>query len=350
MRLLSLVLAASSVVFAGPVGFVQTNLASDATDAHLVNAWGLNATGGSPWWIGANGSGLALIYTGTGVKNMMLEVAIPGDGTVTGVTVNGNTAVGGDFNRDLFLFASEDGTVSGWRSALGSNAETLQTGAPPNNYKGLTYGTNGGLGYLYLANFGTGKIDVLKGMSTNPNLTGSFTDPNLPANYSPFNVQNIGGTIYVAYALKSGDEEAHGSGLGFVDAFSTDGALIDRVASGPELNAPWGLAIAPDGFGDLGGDLLVGNFGDGMIHAYRNGTMVETLTDASGNPLSIDGLWALRFGNNGGAGPSSTLFFTAGPDEEAGGLFGQLVPAPEPATWLLGAAGILALAFVRRRK
>jgi uncharacterized protein (TIGR03118 family) len=261
------------------------------------------------------------------------------------------SGVAGNFNGDAFLFASEDGTVSGWRNALGTNAERFQVADPANNYKGIADATIGTNEYAYLTNFGTGKVDVLKGNTAAPDLTGKFTDPNLPANYAPFGIQRIGSVIYVTYALTDGSgDDVPGVGNGFVNAFDLQGNLLQRVVSKGDLNSPWGLALAPAGFGDFGGDLLVGNFGDGLIHAYNptTGTPAGVLTDSNGNPLAIDGLWALQFGNGGAAGPTSTLFFTAGPDGESNGLFGDLVAAPEPATWLIVAGALLPL--IRRRR
>jgi uncharacterized protein (TIGR03118 family) len=352
--LLVLAFATASLLSAGPLGFVVHPLASDATDSNLINAWGLdvNGAGSSPWWIGANGSGKALVYRANGAK-VGLEVTIPHAGNVTGLVGNGNAGAG-DFNGDAFLFASEDGTISGWRNALGTMAETLVSPSPA-VYKGLAFGLTGGFGYLYGANFAGGTIDVFKGNSAAaPNLTGNFTDPNLPAGYAPFNIQNIGGTLYVAYAAidpANPGEELPGVGKGFVDAFDLNGILLGRVVSDGALNAPWGLAIAPSTFGGLGGSLLVGNFGDGLIHAYdlTTGNLVETLSDRLGNPLVIDGLWALQFGHGtANNGPTDTLFFTAGPADETGGLFGNIVPAPEPATWIFAAAGLLACAVKAR--
>ena len=334
------------VVSANPIGFVQTNLASDSTDANLVNAWGLAASATSPFWLGANGSGTSVIYSGAGVKSA-LEVTILGDGSVTGVASN-STA---DFNGDRFLFASEDGTVSGWRGALGTNAEALQLANSANVYKGLTDGNTGGNEYAYLANFRTGNIDVLPGTAA-PALAGNFTDPNLPAGYAPFNVMNLGGTLYVTYAVQdaSKHDDVSGAGNGFVDKYDLQGNFVSRLVTGGALNSPWGLAIAPVGFGDVGGDLLVGNFGDGHINAYdpTTGVFVETLQDADGNPLVIDGLWGLAFGNGGSAGPKDTLYFTAGPGDESHGLFGKLTPAPEPATWLLTGLSLLGVCVYSR--
>jgi uncharacterized protein (TIGR03118 family) len=345
--------AISPVLVAGPIGFVQTDLASNlpgakTSDPGLLNAWGLAASATSPWWIGVNGSGTSELYNGAGVKNALV-VGIPGDGSVTGVLFAG---VAGSFNGDAFLFASEDGTVSGWRGALGTNAETLITADPNNVYKGLAGANLGGNLYAYLANFGTGNVDIVRGNPGAPNLTGQFTDPNLPSGYAPFNVMNLGGMVYVSYAVKGpGKDEVDGPGNGIVSVFDTNGNFVQRLATGGVLNAPWGMALAPAGFGDVGGDLLVGNFGDGTIHAFNptSGALVETLMNANGGVLTIDGLWALGFGNGAGSGPKSTLYFTAGPNGEADGLFGQLVAAPEPGTLLLGGAGLLVAAVLRRR-
>jgi len=341
------------VVFASSIGFVQTNLASDqlgvapVTDPNLQNAWGIAASGTSPFWIGANGSGTSVLYNGAGVKQGLV-VTIPGDGTVTGVAFSN---VAGNFNGDTFLFASEDGTFSGWRGALGTAAETLALGSSANVYKGLADASVGGNQYAYLANFKTGNIDVMKGNAGASNLTGAFIDPNLPAGYAPFDIANLNGILYVTYALQDAakHDDVAGLGNGFVDAFDLNGNLLGRLVTGGQLDSPWGLAIAPAGFGDVGGDLLVGNFGNGRINAYTlNGTFVETLTDAKGNPLSIDGLWGLKFGNGSGSGPTTTLFFTAGPGDEQHGLFGELTPAPEPATWVLTGLSLLCIGVYSR--
>jgi uncharacterized protein (TIGR03118 family) len=347
-------LSAASALVAAQIGFVQTNLASDVpgaaqfTDPDLVNSWGMGASGTSPVWIGTNGSGLAVLYSGTGVKQGLV-VTIPGDGSVTGVSFSN---LAGSFNGDTFIFDNEDGTVSGWRGALGTAAETLVPGSTANVYKGLTDALIGGTEYAYLANFRTGAVEVLKGNTAAPPLTGNFTDPNLPQGYAPFDVQNLNGVIYVTYAVQDSakHDDVPAVGNGIVDAFDLQGNLIRRLVTNGALNSPWGLALARAGFGDVGGDLLVGNFGDGLIHAYNatTGAFVETLTYPNGTPISIDGLWALRFGNGGTFGSTNTLFFTAGPDGEMHGLFGELNTAtPEPATWGLAGLSLLALA-VRR--
>ena len=353
-RLAVVILSAAPAVIAGQIGFVQTNLVSDVpglakfTDPGLVNAWGMGASAGSPVWVGANGSGTSVLYTGAGVK-VPLVVAIPGEGSVTGVAFSG---VAGSFNGDSFLFDSEDGTVSGWRGALGTTAETLLAGSAANVYKGLADANIGGNEYAYLANFRNDSIDVLKGNAGAANLAGSFTDPSLPAGYAPFGIQNLGGVLYVTYAVQNAakHDDVAGAGNGIVDTFDLQGNFLRRLVTGGALDSPWGLALAPVGLGDVGGDLLVGNFGDGTINAYNptTGAFVETLTNSSGSPLVIDGLWGLRFGNGGSFGSPNTLFFTAGPDGETHGLFGALAQVPEPGTW--GVAGVSLLALVLRRR
>jgi len=354
--LLITLVSVAPVMMAGPIGFVQTNLASDVpglamvTDPNLVNAWGMGASATSPVWISDNGTGTSVLYNGFGVKQGLV-VTIPGDGSVTGVVF---ANIAGSFNGDAFLFDNEDGTVSGWRGALGTAAETLAAGSTSNVYKGIADANIGGNGYAYLANFRSGAIDVLKGNSGEADLTGTFTDPNLPSGYAPFNVQNLGGVLYVTYAIQDGakHDEVPGAGNGIVDAYDLQGNFLRRIASNGALNAPWGLALAPAGFGDVGGDLLVGNFGDGTINAYNttSGAFVQTLTGPNGNPLVIDGLWGLRFGIGGSAATAQTLFFTAGPDGESHGLFGELNQVPEPATWLLSAAAFGLLLAKRAKK
>ena len=347
-------------------GMVQvTNLVTDdqsahpaqITDPNLVNAWGVSHSATSPFWVSDNGTGLSTLYTVDPVTNATtknsLEVAIPGDGSVTGQVFNGASATGA-FNGDLFMFVNEDGTISGWRGALGTNAEVLQT-ASDNVYKGTTLVTTGGHSYLLSANFHTGAIDVLKGDAGAPSLSGTFVDPNLPAGYAPFNIENVGNAVYVTYAVQgAGKDEQDGAGLGIVDKFDLNGVLLGRVGTGGTLNAPWGLAIAPASFTDIAGDLLVGNFGDGTINIFDLGTnmFVGQLLDTTGNVLTIDGLWALNVGNNGNAGSSEKVYFTAGPDGETHGLFGVLeaTAVPEPSTLALAGTGALALLAAPRRR
>ncbi len=340
------------------VDFQVTNLVSDQpgvaviTDPSLVNAWGISSSAASPFWVSDNGTGNATLYSVVGgiPTKIGLTVSIPGDGSVTGQLFN-PAAGGGAFHGDNFLFVSEDGTVSGWRGALGTVAETLVT-ASDNVYKGVAYGAPGGLSYAYAANFRTGNIDVIKGDAGNPALTGTFTDPTLPAGYAPFNIANLNGTLYVAYAQQgAGKDETAGANLGFVDSFDLQGNFLARIASQGPLNAPWGLAIAPAGFGAFGGDLLVGNFGDGRIDAYSlNGVFEGALDGTTGNPLSLDGLWALKFGNGGSGGDPSVLYFSAGPGEESHGLFGAITATPEPSTLFVLIGSLPVMAWFHRRR
>ena len=272
---------------------------------------------------------------------------------MTGQLFNSKAGTGA-FNGDLFLFVSEDGTVSGWRGALGTAAETLVLASSANVYKGATFATTAGGNYVYAANFRSGAIDVNKGGAGDINLTGTFTDPTLPSGFAPFNIQNLGGTLYVTYAQQDAakSDEIAGAGLGFVDSFDLQGNFLARVAGGGALDAPWGLAIAPASFGALAGALLVGNFGDGHISAYDPSThaFLGQLLGADGQPLAIDGLWAIAPGNDGKGGSSARLYFTAGPDDESHGLFGVLTAVPEPSiAWLLF-AGLAAIGLRGRRR
>jgi uncharacterized protein (TIGR03118 family) len=346
---------------------VTTNLVTDnqganpaqVTDPNLVNAWGISFSPNSSFWVSANGKGLASLFRVDPLTNATttqgLVVSIQGAGNVTGQVFNGTSA----FHTNLFLFVSEDGTVSGWRGALGTQAEILQSPSSDNNYKGTTLVTNGTNSYLLSANFHSGKVDVFKGDPGNPNLAGNFTDPGLPSGYAPFNVQLLGDKVYVAYAKQgSGGEEQAGAGLGIVSEFDTQGNFIRRVgSSGGTLNAPWGLAIAPSSFGSFAGDLLVGNSGDGTINAFNlnTNTFAGQLLGGDGNALKIDGLWGLTPGNGVNAGSTDSIYFSAGPGDESHGLFGAINPVPgspstvpEPSSVILGLIGIGTLTARRR--
>jgi uncharacterized protein (TIGR03118 family) len=341
-----------------------TNLVTDdpainpapLTDPKLKNAWGIGTSAGSPFWVANNATGTVSLYqvlaaTNTPAK-VSIEVTIPGNGRVTGLVSN---PLGTAFNSDSFLFVSEDGTISGWRNALGTSAEILATGQPNNVYKGVTAANVGGHAYLYAANFHNGSVDVSKGDTGAPALTGNFTDPNLPANYAPFGIQKLGNTIYVTYALQNaaGTDDVPGAGHGFVTAFDLQGNLLGRVGTAGSLNSPWGLAIAPASFGAFGLDLLVGNFGDGRINAFdpTAHTFLGQLTVPGGQPLTIDGLWGLSVGNSdtgGVAGSANDVYFTSGPNAETHGLLGAIQQVPEPSSLLLLSASAVAV-WVRRR-
>jgi uncharacterized protein (TIGR03118 family) len=286
-------------------------------------------------------------------------VAIPpaGAGNPTGQVSNSASATGA-FNGDALLFVSEDGTISGWRPALGTSTEVLQTADTANVYKGATLDTTGGHSYLLSANFRAGTIDVLKGDTGAPALTGNFTDPNLPAGYAPFNVQIVGNRIYVATALQDAakHDDAPGAGHGFVTAFDLQGNFLGRIGTAGALNSPWGLAIAPTSFGSFAGGLLVGNFGDGMINVFNPDSatpaLLGQLSDIDGKPIVIDGLWGLMPGNDGNGGSSQNIYFSAGPNSEANGLFGVLQAVPEPSSMvlLLAAAGLLVAQWTGKKR
>jgi uncharacterized protein (TIGR03118 family) len=330
----SVLVAASPLAAAENNSYTVTPLVSDQPgvaanfDPNLVNAWGLTASATSPWWVVDNGTDLSTLYRGDGTPQALV---VQVDGGPTGAVFNVTTGfvlpTGG---RALFLFDSEDGIVRAWNGAQGTTAivvaDRSNVGAI---YKGLAIADTASGPRLYAADFHNARVDVFDGSFGL--VPGGFEDPSLPADYAPFNVQTIGDRVFVAYAKQDEDaeDEVAGQGAGFVDAYDLAGNLLGRVAQHGQLNAPWGLALAPDGFGRFGGDLLVGNFGDGQINAYEelaNGHFAHRgeLRGSDSEPLIIDGLWALRFGNGGNAGPTGTLFFTAGPDEETHGLFGSI--------------------------
>jgi uncharacterized protein (TIGR03118 family) len=322
--------AEDNVYTASPLVSDQFAIGAHPADGMLVNAWGLTAglraTGSTPWWVSDNGANVSTLYTGTGSK-VPLTVGVAGG--PTGVVFNGSTAFPVGTGPSLFIFDNEAGQVLAWNG--GSVASVVATGAPGASYKGLTFASTPDGPRLYAADFHNGHVDVFDGTWTRLGQPGAFVDPALPDGYAPFGIQAAGGRILVSYAKQdeAGADEVAGQGLGFVDVYDTAGALLARVAQHGQLNAPWGLAVAPESFGRFGGDVLVGNFGDGQINAYAelgNGRFEHRgeLRGPDGQPLTIDGLWALEFGLGGASGPTTTLFFTAGPDDEHHGLFGSI--------------------------
>src|SRR6184192_1257935 len=335
---------------AGPSSFYeQHNLVSDGAvpadlvDAALVNAWGLVASATSPWWVADNGTGLSTLYNGNTGAKVVLTVSVPG--APTGVVFNSGPSFvvtsGTKSGPARFIFASEDGTISGWNPAVAATQAVVGVdhSAAGAVYKGLALASTAAGDRLYATNFHAGTVDVFD--AGFHQVLGGFTDADLPPGYAPFGIRLLGGTIYVTYALQDADkhDDVAGEGHGFVDAFDTGGNLIRRVASRGELDSPWGLALAPADLGSFSNDLLVGNFGNGRVHAFDPGSLEGdgefqhrgSLQSAEGRPIAIDGLWALGFGKGAANnGPTNTLFFTAGPDGEQHGLFGTLVAAPPP--------------------
>lgn len=332
--------------------YQQTNLISDvagaaaATDANLVNPWGLSRSATSPWWSANNGTGTSSLYNGLGVKQALVVTIPPaagltGPSTPTGTVFNGSS----DFQVGLpgtnqparFLFVTEEGTLAGWNP--GANPTVAITKVDWSSqgavYKGLALGQIGTANYLYAANFHSGKIDVFDATFTPVNLgAAAFWDPHVPKGYAPFNVQAIGDKIFVTYAKQDKEkiDEVVGPGRGFVTAFTTNGVLSMRLKWGPWFNAPWGVALAPADFGRFSNMILVGQFGSGKIVAFDavTGKFRGIMRGENHRAVRIEGLWALSFGNGANAGPLNSLYFTAGTDDEAHGLFGTLTSLPDP--------------------
>jgi uncharacterized protein (TIGR03118 family) len=391
---ISLAFSMSAVAFGQH--YTQVNLVSSTsgvapvTDPTLINPWGLSRSSSSPWWISDNGTGLSTLFNGAGVKNSLI-VTIPKvdpnnktfpTGTPTGTIFNGSLT---DFAiapgmPATFLFATLDGAIIGWNANVGIvpgaaapsvNAVIAVKTTDGSSYTGLTSALVDGNPYLYAANFNNGRIDVYdnnfhpvtlnpndqdqnngnRGQNNNDNDNDNddnnraFTDRFLPPHFAPFNVQTVGNDIVVTYALHQQGQprETDGPGLGYVDVFTAKGRLIQRLEHGDWLNAPWGVALAPQDFGVFSHDLLIGQFagggttqGSGTIAIYDlvTGQFKGLLQNASGSAIAINGLWDISSANNSAAGsydpagaPGSELYFTAGPNKGTGGLFGYLKPA-----------------------
>jgi uncharacterized protein (TIGR03118 family) len=337
--------------------YVQTNLVSDIpglaehTDANLKNPWGTSVGPGSPIWVSDNHAGVTTLYDGAGNAQPRV-VAIPappsaGNGAVgapTGQAFNTFDSTSSDFviskggvsGPAFFLFATEDGTIAGWNPsvdntdaviAVDHSTTTDGTGDVGANYKGLALVATPNGKFIYATSFRFGKVDVF---DNHFNLVDSFTDPTVPAGFAPFGIHNIGGKLYVTFAKQGPgkDDDDARPGNGFVDVFSPNGDLLQRLVSRGRLDSPWAVTLAPSTFGAFGGDILVGNFGDGRINAYDpvTGEFKGELSNPVGGPVSIDGLWGLRFAPATPGATPNTLFFTAGLNTEAAGLFGTLPP------------------------
>jgi uncharacterized protein (TIGR03118 family) len=340
--------------------YTQTNLVSDVpglakvTDPKLKNPWGTSTAPGLPIWVSDNNSGATTLYDGAGqpiplqAKPPMNAVNIPappsaGSGAVgapTGTVFN-PTGLGfvvseeGASGSSRFLFATEDGTIVGWSPSVdrlnGIIAVDRSTVTDPSGnvgavYKGLTLVTTPAGIFLYASNFRFGTVEVF---DSSFNLVKTFTDPAVPVGFAPFGIHNIGGKLFVTFAKQKADrhDDLAGPGNGFVDVFSPNGELLQRLVSAGRLNSPWAVTLAPVTFGAFGGDILVGNFGDGLVNAYdRSGHFEGRLLNATGQPLIIPGLWGLRFPAGSLNAVPGALYFTAGINDEHDGLFGDLVP------------------------
>lgn len=318
--------------------YVATSLVSDTaalpaahTDPNLVNAWGVAFNPRGFVWVADNGTAKSTLYDGNGVPQSLVVSTPAGP---TGIVFNGTQdfklSQNGVTAPSPFIFASESGSISAWSPTVSPTTALVvfDGSAGGSVYKGLAISTYGGANYLYAADFHNGRVDVFDASFARVALPGAFSDPGLPAGYAPFGIQAIGERIYVAYAMReaSGDDEQAGAGLGIVNVYGSGGKLIKRLVSGGALNAPWGMALAPADFGTASKMLLVGNFGDGKIHAYDpdTGDAWGTLRKEDGTPLVIDGLWGIAFGNGLNNQPVNTLFYAAGPDDETHGQYGRI--------------------------
>jgi uncharacterized protein (TIGR03118 family) len=346
------------------VTVLTSNLAGHAAvrDPVLQNAWGIAfSPAGSPFWVNDNATGCSTLYDGTGAKITALQVSIPLPGNVvpatscqpkdpnnppnpspaapTGIVWNPSASflVPGTKIPAIFIFATEDGTISAW--ALGLNpADNAVLAADQSSrgavYKGLAFAVNAKGAFLFATDFHNGKVDVFgptgaDGMFTKIALDGDFSDPEIPPGYAPFNIVTIDGDLFVTYAKQNAEkhDDVAGPGHGFVDVFDTDGHLIRRFESRGRLNSPWGIARASFAFGPFSGKILIGNFGDGRINVFNNdGRLVDQLEDVHGKPLVIEGLWTLTLGGGRASSPD-TLYFSAGPNDETDGLFGTITLA-----------------------
>ena len=332
-----------------PQHYTQTNLVADSgsgasvTDPNLLNPWGISRSSGSPWWISDHGSGKTTLYTGTGTAIALVVTIPPADsssqtGTPTGQVYNGTN----DFpvapgKPAHFIFATEDGTISGWNSSVNATLAVIVVNTKGDSvFKGIAVATvddpaRGILDFLYVAEFRKARVSVYDASFNRVSLDDdAFRDERIPEDFAPFNVQNIGGNLYVAFAKQDSTkhDEENGPGLGYVDVFSPSGRLLHRLESGKWFNAPWGIAQASGDFGAYSHDILVGQFGSGEILVFDpvTGRFKGQLNDSTNAPIVIGGLWALAFGSGTGSGPANTLYFTAGSDGDLHGLFGTITP------------------------
>lgn len=324
-------------------GLTDTALVSDGviaaahTDSNLQNAWGLAAAPGGPFWVADNNTNKSTLYDGGG-NVQSLVVTIPagtnGPANPTGQVYNGTTdfviTTSAGSAPAQFIFAGEGGTITGWAQSISATTASIayDDGAGGAVYKGLAMANNGTANLLYATDLHNAKIDVFDTSFHKTTAPGGFTDPMIPTGFAPFGIQQLNNQLYVTYAMQdaTAHDEQLGAGLGYVNVFDANGNLLKRFASAGVLNAPWGIALAPAGFGSVGGDLLIGNFGDGAINAFdpSTGKDLGAVSLASGKQLMIPGLWALAFGNGAANQPANALFYTAGPNNQTDGVFGRI--------------------------
>jgi uncharacterized protein (TIGR03118 family) len=361
-----LALAAGSALAADAgdrTAYVRTDLVSNVQnlvqpmDPNLQNAWGVANAPGGPLWVSDNNDGLATLYDGNGVKSgLTVTIPLPAGrapppaAAPTGLVWNPTTSfpitVGPTTVPAIFIFDSEDGTISAWNPAVDPIAAGRSTATRVVDrsssgavYKGLAFGTNKHGNFLFATNFAAGTVEVFDRNFASATLDGNFSDPDIPAGFAPFGIANIDNNLYVTYAKQNPQKNdvIAGAGLGFVNVFTTDGVLVKRFASRGALNAPWGVARATQNFGEASGSILIGNFGAqgnfaGWINAFSGSADNDfqgPLRDANDKPISIDGLWSIVFGTflNSDA---DTLYFTAGPKQQQNGLFGKIAAQPRP--------------------
>jgi uncharacterized protein (TIGR03118 family) len=327
---------------ASAMGFSVTNLVSDLpgaakfTDPDLVNPWGVSFGPGKEFWISDNGTGKSTLYLGDGTKQSLV-VDIPGvggsAGTPSGQVFNGNgkfnVEENGKVGSSIFIFVAEDGTISGWDPKVDATHAIMAVNHSTTSvFKGAALGQAGPNEELFVTNFRAGTVDIFAANFSQVHIPGAFVDPRVPKGYAPFNIQNLGGDLYVTYAKQDAEkhDDVAGAGNGFVDEFDTRGHLVRRLQHGDWLNSPWGLTLAPATFGKFAGDLLVGNFGSGQIDAYSvaTGKFAGSLDGPNGQPIHESGLWDITPGSGGPTESIDTLFFTAGLNQESDGLFGTI--------------------------
>ena len=358
---LALIFGAALTCASAATMFFQTNLTSDIpglaanTDPQMKNPWGSSFGPTTPFWISNQVSNVSNLYNGAGAK-LGLSVSTPP--SPTGQVFNSSPSfLLSNGSKALFIFDTLSGNIAAWNQALGTSgtvpAQVVFTATDGAVFTGLALGNNGASDLLYAADFRNAKIDVFNSSFAPTTVSGGFTDPNLPAGYSPYNIQTVAGNLYVEYDKV--DPTTHRPtttpNTGIVDVFNMNGTLVQRLATDTHLNSPWGVTQAPPGFGTFGGDILVGNFGDGTISAFDGtGNFVGTLSNQAGNPIVNSGLWALNFRASGSGFDPNALFINAGINNEADGLFAEIQVVPEPSSFAMLAVGLGFAALGRRKR